>query len=355
MIPVFLEKMYSIQFENPIWLTLILIIPLFILIVWRRRNTASIIFPSIALAQTDHKLKKNKVKYWLAVMRTLSLILLIIGLARPQFGTGKLSRESSGIDIILAVDLSASMWAHDFEIDGNPTDRLTAVKQVMHDFIKKRPNDRIGIVAFAGEAYTVSPLTLNHQWLLDNNLERLEIGLIEDGTAIGTAIGASANRLITQASKDSKSRVVILLTDGANNTGQLPPLAAAEAAASLDIKIYTIGAGREGRVPIARLDSRTGKPLRDRAGNILLNWGISHIDTQTLEAIAEITQAEFFRAGNTQSLVKIYEAIDKLEKTEVTLTEKTNYSEMFYGPVIFGLIIFLIAQVLSQTSWYILP
>lgn len=346
--------MIPVRFEDPLWLLLIL--PVFLVIlVSLRQPKASVAFSSIALIQAKNKTRQNRIKYWLTIMKTVSLVLLIAGLARPQWGTGTLSRESSGIDIILAVDLSASMWAHDFEIEGKPIDRLTAVKQVMRDFIKRRPNDRIGIVAFAGEAYTVSPLTLNHQWLLENNLERLEIGLIEDGTAIGTAIGASANRLITQASEDAESRVVILLTDGANNAGQLPPLAAAEAAASLDIKVYTIGAGREGRIPVARLDRRTGQPIRDRSGNILLTWGRSHIDTETLKEIATVTQAEFFRASDTQSLAKIYEAIDKLEKTEVTLTEKINYKDVFYAPVILGLLIFLIMQVLSQTYWYILP
>jgi Ca-activated chloride channel homolog len=183
---------------------------------------------------------------WLSALRLLVLALLILGLARPQFGRGTTEVDASGIDIVLAVDVSGSMEALDFELAGRPVSRIEVVKQVVSRFIEDRPNDRIGLVAFAGRPYLVSPLTLDHDWL-QQRLDQVRIGMVEDGTAIGSAIASSVNRLREQ---EAKSRIVILLTDGMNNAGKVPPALAAEAAESLGIKVYTIGAGTRGNAPM---------------------------------------------------------------------------------------------------------
>lgn len=347
--------MTAFRFAAPLWLILLLFLPLLAWLCGRRKPRPAIRFSSAALFRHSGFPLSSRAGAWLNRLRFLALALIILALARPQTGTRTTPLQASGIDIILAVDLSTSMWAHDFKINGRYTDRLRVVKQVMRDFINKRPSDRIGIVAFAGNAYTVSPLTLNHDWLLENNLERLQIGLIEDGTAIGTAIGISTNRLISQTAAEAQSRVMVLLTDGANNRGEISPAAAAEAAAALGVKIYTIGAGRSGRVPMPRLDPQTGKPRYDRSGNIVLVNRISDIDSDTLKNIAEISAGRFFRATDTESLEKIYDEIDVLEKTEVTLKQTIRYADSFAWLIFPALTLLIIEQILACTRLRILP
>jgi len=185
------------RFESPEFLWLLLLVPLLAALKGRRGRAASIRFPATALARQISAFVRSRPGKFLVNMRLIALSLLILALARPQAGSSSHEIEESGIDIVLAVDLSTSMWAHDFKIKGKPVDRLTVVKNVMEDFIAKRIHDRIGVVAFAAAPYLVSPLTLNHEWLLQN-LERLKLGMIEDGTAIGSAIGTSVNRLRAQ-------------------------------------------------------------------------------------------------------------------------------------------------------------
>jgi len=249
------------------------------------------------------------------VLKLIAISLVIIALARPQQGNTTTEINASGIDILLAVDVSGSMEAMDFRLGGRTVNRLEVVKNVVGSFIEARPNDRIGLVAFAGKPYLISPLTLDHDWL-QKRLESLSIGMIEDGTAIGSAIGTSVNRLRDQ---EAKSRIIILLTDGINNGGRIPPLIAAEAAETLKIKVYTIGAGTRGEAtyPVVRFGQR--RLVRAKVD----------IDEDTLRGVAEKTGARYFRATDTQSLEKIYSEINTMETTTRTIKKFENYRELF--------------------------
>jgi len=272
----------------------------------------------------------------LIYLRMLAVILLILALARPQSPVADSKIQSEGIDIVLAIDCSTSMLAEDFKLGGQRQNRVEVVKNVVKDFIMGRKNDRIAIVAFASRAYTVCPLTLDYGWLLDN-LARVKSGLVEDGTAIGSGIATSLNRL-----KDSKgkSKVVILLTDGRNNTGKISPLTASEAAKALKIKVYTIGAGSKGPAPY---------PVKDFFGNTVYQPVQIDIDEDTLIKIADMTGAKYFRATDTESLRKIYKEIDGLEKTVIEEKGYLEYNELFNIFLILSLAFLLLDIVLSNT------
>ena len=279
---------------------------------------------------------KLKLSQNLIVLRLLAIGLLIFALARPQTPVADSKIHSEGIDIVLAIDCSTSMLAEDFRLGGQRQNRVEVVKSVVKDFIMGRKNDRIAIVAFASRAYTVCPLTLDYGWLLDN-LERVKTGLVEDGTALGAGIATSLNRL-----KDAKakSKVVILLTDGRNNTGKISPLTAAEAAKVLKIKVYTIGAGSKGPVPY---------PVKDFFGNTVYQPIQIDIDEDSLIKIADMTGAEYFRATDTESLRKIYKEIDALEKTDIEEKGYLEYNELFSVFLILALVFLLLDIVLSNT------
>ncbi|MFH1309598.1 MAG: VWA domain-containing protein [Candidatus Omnitrophota bacterium] len=269
-------------------------------------------------------------------LRMMAIFLLILAVMRPQSVTEETKVYTEGIDIVLAVDTSGSMRAMDFEIGSKRVDRLEAVKNVLSDFVPKRPNDRIGMVAFAALAYTVCPLTLDHDWL-EKNLERVNIGMIEDGTAVGSAITAALNRV-----KDSpaKEKIIILLTDGRNNAGRISPIAAAEAAKALGVKIYTIGAGTKGLAPY---------PVQDMFGNTVLRSVRIDMDEDLLKKIAEETGGEYFRATDTASLKKIYAKIDKLETTPIEESGYNIYRELFMFLLVPGLLLLVLETVLSNT------
>lgn len=343
----------SFDFRDPWLLWALLAIPLLMLLKGRTGRTASLIFSSTAIARDVTRQAKSRAGGFLFFLRLLAIAALIIALARPQLGKGHSEVEASGIDIVLAVDVSGSMAALDFATRKDLATRLDIVKRVISDFIEQRPNDRIGLVAFAKEPFLVSPLTLNHDWLR-KNLERLELGIIDGaGTAIGPAIGMSANRL---RDLQAKSRVVILLTDGEDTVGQLPPIAAAEAAETFDVKIYTIAAGKTGRVQLPQMD-RDGVPYRDQDGNIIPSRATqqSSVDEKTLKKIAEVTNGKFYRATNTEELAAIYNDIDELEKTEVKLRHFAEYEELFYWPALLGLTLISLEQLLGNTRYRRLP
>ncbi|MEL0117775.1 MAG: VWA domain-containing protein [Opitutae bacterium] len=348
-------KDLPLVFETPHWLWLLVIAPVLLVLRGQSGRTSSVLYPSAGLvlgvSRKVHR-RWGGVPGLLHLIKILSLCLLVVALARPKWRKGSVTEsERSGVDIVLGLDLSGSMWAHDFEVRNKPTDRLSVVKKVIEEFIRERPDDRIGIVAFSGAPYLVSPLTLNHDWVLEN-LDRLRIGSIpEQGTAIGSAIGMAVNRLNKQK---SDSRLIVLLTDGANNAGQIEPVQAAEAAASFKIKIYTIGAGQEGVVPFP-LINRDGTPRRDARGNMLMGRSDSDIDLETLQKVAELTGGKSYHAEDATALNKVYEDIDKLEKTEKKLKIRHNYKEVFAFPLIFGLGLFLLEQTLSGTRFRRLP
>ena len=281
----------------------------------------------------------------------LSLALFAVAMARPQLGKSLTEVEASGIDIVLALDVSGSMLTKDFTIGGESATRIDAIREVTRKFIEARPNDRIGIIAFAGRPYVVSPMTLDHDWLL-KNLDRVKIGLVEDGTAIGSGMSAAANRL---NDKRSKSRVIVLLTDGENNTGKIPPNTAAEAIKALKIHFYAIGAGINGVAPTPVFNPQNGKPLTDMFGNVLYQNQRVHFNEAGLKEVAKIADGQFFRATDTKSLEQIFADIDKLEKTTVSVKKYQQYRDLFPVCIASGLGLLLVQLLLSQTIWKKLP
>jgi Ca-activated chloride channel homolog len=315
------------RFLHPELLWLLALLPLLALIRGRRGPAPALIFSTTSIAATLAQGRRTSPGHILTAIRLLAVGLLIVALARPQQGNTTTEIKASGIDILLAVDLSGSMQAMDFTLHGQPADRLDVVKSVVDQFIDARPNDRIGLVAFAEKPFVVSPLTLDHDWLR-KRLKSLSIGMAGDNTAIGSAIGAGINRL---REKDAKSRIMILLTDGMNNAGKVPPLVAAEAAETLKIKIYTIGAGTRGEAPM---------PIVDDFGRKRLVRARVDIDEETLTKVAQMTGARYFRATDTQSLQKIYDEINSMETTTRTIKNFEHYRELFPFPLLTALLFF---------------
>jgi len=272
----------------------------------------------------------------LIFLRLASLVFIVFALARPQSPIKEERIETEGIDIVLALDVSGSMLAEDFTLQDKRTNRLSVVKEVVKDFIQERESDRIGMVVFASRAYTAAPLTLDYNWLLQN-LERVKVGMIEDGTAIGSGLASALNRL---KSTKAKSKIVILLTDGRNNAGKISPLTAAEAASSLGVKVYTIGAGTKGLAPF---------PVADFFGRTVYQKVKIDIDEDTLKEIAEKTKAKYFRATDTESLKKIYQEINKMEKTSIEERGYSQYRELFSLFLIPGLLLLLGEIILTNT------
>jgi len=324
-----------VRFLHPEFLWLLTFIPLFALLFGRKGAAPALTFSSISLAASLATARKSRPGTLLFLLRLVVFSLLILALARPQQGNSTTEIEASGIDILLAVDVSGSMEAMDFTLGGKPANRLEVVKKVVDEFIKQRPNDRIGLLAFGGRPYLVSPLTLDHNWL-QKRLESLQIGMVEDGTAIGSAIGSGTNRL---RDKISKSRILILLTDGMNNSGRIPPLIAAEAAETLAIKVYTIGAGTRGEAPM---------PVTDPLGRRRLIQAKVDIDEETLTEVAELTGARYFRATDTASLEKIYKEINDMETTTRTIKKFEHYRELFGFFILAALMLLCVEIVLAR-------
>lgn len=317
-------------FRDPLILLLILIIlPPLIYFHFRHKGTNQVVFPSLEIVKNLKPSFFQRYRHILIILRSMAIILLVIALARPQYGNEQTKVSTEGIDIVLAVDVSGSMLAEDFTLGGQRHNRLYVVKRVVEDFIKRRTNDRIGLVVFAGRAYTQCPMTLDYEMLLQL-LQKAEIGMVEDGTAIGSGIGSSVDRL---KNTKAKSKVVILLTDGRNNAGEIDPLTAAEIAKTFDIKIYTIGAGTKDLAPF---------PMTDMFGNKVMKQVKIDIDDDALREIAKITDGKYYRATDTDSLKEIYNQIDKLEKTEAEVTQYTEYNELFHYFLLpaFGLLLF---------------
>jgi Ca-activated chloride channel homolog len=331
-----------IRFLNPELLWLLALLPL--LAVWRGRKgrVAAVEYSNIEIARTVARETRSRPARWTTLLRLLVAALLILGLARPQWGQGRAELQASGVDLMLAVDVSSSMEALDFTLGGQPANRLDVVKSVVSKFIEARPNDRIGMVAFAGAPYLVSPLTLDHDWL-KQNLDRVQIGLIEDSTAIGSALATSVNRLRDQP---SKSRIIVLLTDGMNNAGKVAPQTAAEAAKAMGVRVYTIAAGAEGEAPV---------PVKDQFGNRQVVMAKVDVDEEALKQIANETGGKFFRATDTDSLRKIYAEIDRMEKTTHKLKKFEKYHELFAFAVVPSLLLLGLTLGLEQTRFRRLP
>ncbi|GAC1306971.1 MAG: VWA domain-containing protein [Steroidobacteraceae bacterium] len=330
------------RFLQPDWFWLLALLPLVLFWRGRRGPIAAIEYSSVGLVREVARSSRSRIGRWLWLLPIAAAALFVAGLARPQRGHSRTEVTANGIDIILALDVSGSMQALDFFVDRQRVNRIAVVKSVVAKFIEERPSDRIGLIAFAGAPYLVSPITLDHDWL-QQNLDRVNTGIGEDGTAIGSAIAASVNRLRgTQA----KSKVVILLTDGMNNTGKISPLSAAEAAKALGVRIYTIGVGVRGKAPI---------PMRDQAGNMRVVWMKVDVDERTLEKIADATGGKFYRATDTESLQKIYAQINTLETTAHTVQKFERYDELYPWVVIPALALLALGAILSETRYRRLP
>ncbi len=306
-------------FKDPLWFLLLAIIPL---VVWlRSRRRVPVLLVPFAAAW--HRPSLAQASRWPAFLAGAGLVLLIVSLARPQHVQDRREVRSEGYDILLSIDLSGSMLAEDYERDGKRMNRLQAIKPVIQAFITNRPNDRIGIVVFSGRAYTLAPLTFDHDWLR-RQVDRLKIGLIEEGTAIGDGLGVALTRL-TQAERDAatgrKGGFVILLTDGANNRGSLTPVQATEIARSRGVPVYTIGAGRDGLVPF---------PVFDDNGRIITYSRMqSDLDEGALRDIARQTGGRYFRADDEQTVTEAFNAIDQAKKIEFQAKSYLIASELF--------------------------
>ena len=308
----------------------------------RPQQLPALCFPVLEAVRAVGPGRRVRWRWILPVLRAVALILLVVALARPQLGKAATQIYTEGIDIMLAVDLSGSMLSEDFQLDGRRANRLDAVKAVVRTFLEHRPGDRVGLVLFAGRPYTQSPLTLDHGWLL-KNLERAHIGMIEDGTAIGSALATAVSRL---EASDAKSKIVILLTDGQNNTGKVPPLTAAEAAKTLGYRVYTIGAGTRGSAPFPQTDAFGRK--------VYVSLPVD-IDEDTLRHIADITGGKYFRATDTASLQEIYDEIDKLERSPEQGLQYLEYHELYVWLAVPALLLLAAEAVLAQTWLRVLP
>ena len=324
----------NFEFMNPELLWLLLVIPL--LILWHylvRKNSVATLKIANTKGFNDQSII-SKLKPFLAVLRLIALTLLIVALARPRIvSVSKKTKTNKGIDIVMAIDVSASMLAKDLK-----PNRLEALKKVAVDFVNKRPNDRIGIVVYAGESFTQTPITSDKR-IVKSTILDLEWGQLEGGTAIGMGLGSAVNRL--KESK-AKSKVIILLTDGVNNTGFVDPKTATELAKELEIKVYTIGLGTNGMAafPYAK-DPRTGK--------LLFRNSQVEIDEDLLKYIAGETEGKYFRATNNTKLKEIYEEINKLEKTEIEEFKYYNYQEKYRILILVALGLILIELSLRFT------
>ncbi len=328
----------DVTFAYPWVLFFLTLVPIMIAWYWfkGRKSQPSINFSSIKVFENLPVSFKEKFRHLPFILRTIAVALLIIALARPQNYSSGENISTQGIDIVMALDISGSMISEDFK-----PNRVEAAKQVIRNFIRGRTSDRIGLVVFSRDAFTQCPMTIDYNVLI-NLLDQVEPGMIPDGTAIGNGIADAVNRL-----KDSKakSKVIILLTDGVNNSGEIDPLTAAEIAKTYGIRVYTIGVGTEGEAPY---------PVQTPFG-IRYQMMPVEIDEGLLRQIASITGGQYFRATDNRTLKEIYNKIDKLEKSKIEVTSYRHAEELFYGWLGAGLFLLLVEVSLSKTVLRKLP
>ena len=318
------------------WVLLFLLLPVFLFLLERLLSRKAILsFPLFSQLPKVFRAKEGRMIWVNSLLIYLAMSCFVVGLARPQWVQRETEITSEGIDIILSLDASGSMAAMDFKLKGRPVNRLTVVKKVVTDFIRKQTGDRIGMVIFGDSAYTQCPLTLDCDVLVQL-LDHIRVGIAGEGTAVGDGLALSVKRL-----KDvpGKSKVVILLTDGRNNAGKIAPKKAAEIAKALGVKVYTIGIGTSGPVPF---------PQRGMFGKRLIYVNLD-LDQDTLEEIANITDGKYFYAADTNKLEAIYEEIGRLEKTEVKVKHYELFDELFPYAV-FGALTFLFLEVLLSNT-----
>ncbi len=333
--------MSDLVWNDPLWLLALLALPLLLWMRGRRRVPVLL----VPFAAAWHRPSLAAASRWPVLLGVLGLTLLIVALARPQRVEDKREVRTQGYDIMLAIDLSGSMLAEDYERGSERLNRLQAIKPVIQAFIQNRPTDRIGIVVFAGKAYTLAPLTFDHAWLA-RQTERLAIGLIEDGTAVGDGLGVALTRLEQSQRETSGQRqgaFVVLLTDGANNRGALQPTQAAAIAQARGIPVYTIGAGRDGFVPFPVFD--------DKGNKIGYRRFPSDLDEGTLRDIANTTGGRYYRAADSDTVAAAFTAINSAKKIEFQAKSYLITTELFYWPAAPGLAALMLASVLIRPWW----
>jgi Ca-activated chloride channel homolog len=338
-------------FHSPLYLLLILILVPFVgANIFRGRrhwdinnSSGTVRYSDIKALQTVKSTWKTRCVNFLPWLTLTALLCIIIGLARPQMGIKQSLQRRAGIDIIITIDVSPSMLAEDFTVKGRQTNRLEVVKAMAKDFITKRPNDRIGIVVFAGRPYILSPLTWDHDWCL-SRLGEIQAGMVEEGTAIGSALATSVNRL--HESK-AKSKVIILLTDGVNNAGQVSPESAAKVAKTLSIVVYTIGAGTKGG-PVRC-------PVMDETGHRTYQTIPIDLDENLLSQIAVKTNGRYFPATDTEGLAAIFERINKMERSTLNSPQYQQYQDIYPIFLLLGLILLFVETILANTILRRLP
>jgi Ca-activated chloride channel family protein len=338
------------SFGHPYLLLLLLLLPVLAWLRGRRGRQPAFLYSSVQLVKGIIGITKSHAGSILLKLRWLVLALFIIALSEPRFVLSETKVSASGVDIVMALDMSGSMAAEDdgFMLNGQQGTRFAIAKDVLKKFVVKRPNDRLGLVIFATYAYVVVPPTLDHDFLLEN-LERMDMenmqGFDSRSTAIGSALSTSLNRL---RDLKSKSKIVILMTDGQNNAGKVPPLTAADAAQALGVKVYTIGVGTRGEARIFTGQVGAG-------GRRIYNKMPVDVDEDTLKAIAAKTSAKYYRADSSETLKKIYDDIDRLEKTDAEIKKYTQFNELFPWAIISGMFVLLMEVILANTVWRKLP
>ena len=330
-------------FAHPYFLLLLLLLPLLAWLKGKRGQPPAFLYSSVRLVAGLTRARRSRAGAILAALRWLVLTAFILALAQPRLLKSTTTVKASGIDIVCELDLSGSMISEDFVVRGQRVNRFDMARSVLKTFIDARPNDRIGLVVFAVRAFIAAPLTLDHDYLQEN-LDRLEIGMINsDATAIGDALTTAINRL---RDLKAKSKIIILATDGQNNSGKIQPLLAADAAAALGIKIYTVGIGEQGQAPM---------PARDMFGRKVYQMVPVDVDETTLQQIADKTGGKYYRADNAERFRQIYAEIDKLEKTEAVINKFTEFKELFPLLAAGGLALLLLELALGQTVFSRLP
>jgi Ca-activated chloride channel family protein len=330
-------------FAHPWLLLLILLLPLASWLKGRRGLPPAFVYSSVKLVASLSGAKRSRAGAFLMALRWLALVLFIVALAQPRLLKSTTQVKASGIDIVVALDMSGSMVSEDFVVDGQRVNRFDMARRVLKGFIDQRPNDRIGLVLFASQAYIATPLTLDHDYL-EADLDRLKIGDIDqNSTAIGDGLATAVNRL---RDLKAKSKIVILMTDGQNNAGKIDPVMAANAAAALGVKVYTVGIGEHGMAPM---------PVYMGGQKVGYQNVPVDIDEDTLRQIAEKTGGNYYRADNAKKFQEIYAEINKLEKTEAVINKFTEYKELFPWFVWGGLAVLLVELMLGQTVFRRLP
>ena len=332
---------------HPYVLLLLFLLPLLAWLRGRRGRQPAFLYSSVQLVKGITGIHRSSAGSILPKMRWLALACFIVALAQPRLIHSEAKVKESGVDIVVALDLSGSMASEDegFVLNGQQATRFIIAKDTLKKFIARRTSDRLGLVVFATQAYVAVPPTLDHDFLLQN-LERMELGVINGNqTAIGSALATSLNRL---RDLQSKSKIVILITDGQNNAGKVPPMTAAEAAEALGVKVYTIGVGTRG---VARMAVGTN-PF---TGQKVYQQVPVDVDEDTLTAMAKKTGGKYYRADSTSTLQNIYADIDKLEKTEAEVKKYTYYDELYSWFILPGLFLLLLEVILTHTVWRKLP